>query len=153
MHRSPAQKRADSQPHPLWLFEENYLQLRRLFPVFIPGKRYLLSSGSGRNAMQVRVDECGRYTTALTLTRPFEGDEQLLPPLVLQVRVYHDARLAEVTGYQECRNIPPSYKASTANGYLRDERKQVNRLLYEVLTYCRRHGYVVETLSDEVDAA
>lgn len=152
MHRRSSHQRADSQPHPLWLFEENYLHLRRLFPVFAPGTRYLLSAGSARNTIQVRVDECGRYTTTLTLTSPFEGNEQLLPPLVLQVRVYHDARLAEVIGYQDCRHIPPGYKASTANGFVRDERKQVNRLLHEVLAHCRRHGYLAEILSAEVDA-
>lgn len=140
MNRSPLSRRKP-QPHPLWLFEENYLLLRRLLPRLRPGACFVLGSHSG--ALRVVVEEdTGPYTTHLTLTTPFGGDGQLPPPLRLKVRIYHDARLAEVTGYQDCAHIPPPYAARMAEGFQRDERHQVNRLLHDMLQQCRRHGHV-----------
>lgn len=140
MNRNPLSRRK-LQPHPLWLFEENYLLLRRLLPRLRPGACFVL--GGANSALRVVVEEdTGPYTTHLTLTTPLGGDGQLPPPLRLKVRIYHDARLAEVTGYQDCANIPPRYAARMAEGFQRDERHQVNRLLHEVLQHCRRHGHV-----------
>ncbi|WP_127476437.1 DUF1249 domain-containing protein [Sulfurivermis fontis] len=133
--------RREVQPHPLWLFEENYLLLRRLLPRLRPGARFVL--GGGHGALRVEVaEDAGPYTTHLTLSTTFAGDGQLPPPLRFKVRIYHDARLAEVTGYQDCAHIPPRYAARQAEGFQRDERRQVNRLLHEVLQQCRRHGHV-----------
>jgi len=143
----------DLQPHPMWLFEENYLMIRRLFAELRTGLRFVLSTACGRRALQVTVDDCSRYTSTLTLTNPFVADERLLPPLVLRLRVYHDARLVEVLGYQECMAIPPPYAAESSKGFVRDERKQVNRLLYEVLRHCLDHGYGVTTLQPQTDPA
>jgi hypothetical protein len=138
MNRHPSSRR-EQQPHPLWLFEENYLLLRRLLPRLRPGACFVLGGG----ALRVVVEEdTGPYTTHLTLSTPFGGEGQLPPPLRLRVRIYHDARLAEVIGYQDCVHIPPCYAARMAEGFQRDERRQVNRLLHEVLRHCRRHGHV-----------
>ena len=141
------------QPHPMWLFEENYLMIRRLFAELRSGVRFVLSSACGRRTLQVTVDEDTRYTSTLTLTKPFGTDERLLPPLVMRLRVYHDAQLAEVLGYQDCTAIPPPYEASAAQGFARDERRQVNRLLYEVLRHCMDHGYGVSTVYPQTDPA
>ena len=119
----------DLQPHPMWLFEENYLMIRRLFAELRTGLRFVLSTACGRRALQVTVDDCSR------------------------LRVYHDARLVEVLGYQECMAIPPPYAAESSKGFVRDERKQVNRLLYEVLRHCLDHGYGVTTLQPQTDPA
>jgi hypothetical protein len=142
MNRIPLSRRRELQPHPLWLFEENYLLLRRLLPTLHSGARFVLESDTGRHALGVRVDECGPYTSLLVLTTGMAGEGQLPPPMTLRVRVYHDARLAEVIGYQDCVHIPPGYAARMADGFQRDERRQVNRLLHEVLQHCRRHGHV-----------
>jgi uncharacterized protein YqiB (DUF1249 family) len=140
MNRHPLSRRK-LQPHPLWLFEENYLLLRRLLPRLRPGACFVLGGDGG--ALRVVVEEdTGPYTTHITLTTPFAGDGQLPPPLRLKVRIYHDARLAEVTAYQDCAHIPPRYAARQAEGFQRDERSQVNRLLHDVLQHCRRHGHV-----------
>ncbi len=145
--------RRDLQPHPMWLFEENYLMVRRLFAELQAGLRYVLSSACGRRALHVTVDDCSRYTSTLTLTNTFAADEKLLPPLVMQLRVYHDAQLVEVLGYQKCTAIPAPYAAESAKGFARDERRQVNRLLYEVLRHCLDHGYGVAAFHPQTDPA
>lgn len=140
MNRHPLSRR-EPKPHPLWLFEENYLLLRRLLPRLRPGTCFVLGGAGG--AVRVVVEEdAGPYTTHLTLTTPFGGDSHLPPPLRLKVRIYHDARLAEVTGYQDCTHIPPRYAARMVDGFQRDERHQVNRLLHDMLQHCRRQGHV-----------
>lgn len=140
------------EPHPLWLFEENYLLLRRLFPALDSGKRLVYSAGHQPHELQLVVGECSRYTTTFTLTTNFSASDRLMPPQILEVRVYHDARLAEVIGYQTCRNIPPPYAASPDKGFVRDERQQVNRLLFDLLRHCRAQGYTARVESDRADA-
>lgn len=142
MNRASAPRHWAHQPHPLWLFEENYLLLRRLLPRLQPGACYALGTDGGHHSLRVVVGEVGPYTTELTVTSSLGGEGQLPPPLYLKVRIYHDARLAEVIGYQHCIRIPPSYAARMAEGFLRDERHQVNRLLHEMLQHSRRHGHV-----------
>lgn len=143
MNRAPLSGRRASQPHPLWLFEENYLLLRRLLPRLRTGACFVLGADeAGQHALQVVVEEVGPYTAELRLTSSLGGNGQLPPPLQLKVRIYHDAQLAEVIGYQDCMRIPPRYAARMAEGFQRDERQQVNHLLREVLLHCRRHGHV-----------
>ncbi len=142
MNRMSTSRHREPPPHPLWLFEENYLLFRRLLPRLQSGLSFVLGADSGHHALHIKVEECGPHTSLLTLTKSLGGDGHLPPPLLLRVRIYHDARLAEVTGYQDCVHIPPGYAARMAQGFQRDERRQVNRLLHELLQHCRRHGHV-----------
>lgn len=139
----------DIQPHPMWLFEENYMMLRKLLSGLEPGA-WLLSSAIEDDKIDVLIDACGPYTVSVTLRVPLGADDRLLRPLLLKVHVYSDARLAEVRGYQECHHIPPAYAAAAARGFVRDERRQVNHFLYEVLRYCLDRGYAVSCLADAV---
>ena len=127
-------------PHPQWLFEENYQRLRCLLPEPRSGVNYVL--GHGPQALRVTVKEIGPYTSELVISANQAGETGLTPPLHLKLRIYHDARLVEVVAYQNCANIPPPYAARQAMGMQRDERLQANRLLYELLQYCRQRGYV-----------
>lgn len=137
------------QPHPMWLFEENYLMLRKLFAEFEPGT-WRLSSAAGGHPLTVDIEHCGPYTSSVMLRMPFGADKRVLRPLTFEVRIYMDARLAEASAYQECRHIPPAYAASAVQGFVRDERRQVNHLLHDVLRYCLDRGYAVSYLADAV---
>jgi uncharacterized protein len=78
------------------LYESNYIRLGWLIANLrdVDGSR--ISSVAGDCPLHLRVDERCRYTTTLTLTYLFDdGDTQVADP-DLQIRVYHDARLAEV---------------------------------------------------------
>ncbi len=59
----------------------------------------------------------------------------------MRLRVYHDAGAVEVVGYQGCRRIPARYEVESRGPYHRDEKRQVNLLLHELLRYCRRNAY------------
>ncbi len=86
--------------------------------------------------LQVELDERHKYMLLLDLSSrlALKG----VPDLKLKLRVYLDARVAEVIGYQGASYIPPRYQSSVNRGELRDERQQLNRMLFELLKECRQ---------------
>jgi uncharacterized protein YqiB (DUF1249 family) len=112
---------------PAQLFEDLYGLLALLFPEFRCG----LLKNDGRTKLGVSLLEHSRYTTTLALSRGF--GEPLVPDLAMTVRAYHDARVAEVVAYQGCDRLPPPYIIQGDNRYVRDERRQINRLLRQLL--------------------
>lgn len=92
------------------LYERNYSLMREI----IPDPRELtgaLQSHSERDeTLHLRVEEQTRYTSLLHLTYllPADGDHgpgRAVPDL--RVRLYHDARLAEVLGFDGMDDAPP----------------------------------------------
>jgi uncharacterized protein len=78
------------------LYESNYIRLGWLIPNLREVAGSSISNVDGDCPLHLRVEERCKYTTTLTLTYLFEdGDTQVADP-DLQIRVYHDARLAEV---------------------------------------------------------
>jgi len=59
----------------------------------------------------------------------------------LQVRLYHDARMAEVCVSQQISRLQPSYHYPNAKMHHRDEKEQCNHFLGEWLRFCLVHGY------------
>jgi uncharacterized protein YqiB (DUF1249 family) len=57
------------------------------------------------------------------------------------VRLYHDARVAEVLGFQGQGRFKPHYDYPNEQMYLPDEKRQVNLMLRDVLNYCRARRF------------
>lgn len=126
---------------PLWVFEENYRLLQRLLPEFQHGgDRFVLCGDDGEELELLILERC-RYTTMVELGKPFRIDGEWLPDLAMQLRVYHDARVVEVAAYQGCRQIPARYQVEGHGRYHRDDKRQINLLLHDLLLYCLRLGY------------
>jgi len=119
------------------LFEENYRLLNLLLPDLLHPASTRLNLFQG--SLSVRSSALGPYTSELELQMPLARAGHLPPPLYLKLRLYHDACLAEVVAYQNCKRVPPAYAARQSEGFQRDDRWQVNRLLYELLLHCHRH--------------
>jgi uncharacterized protein YqiB (DUF1249 family) len=78
------------------LYESNYIRLGWLIPQLDAIEGECVSNVAGDCPLHLRIDERTKYTTTLTLTYLFEdGDTRIADP-DLQIRIYHDARLAEV---------------------------------------------------------
>lgn len=78
------------------LYESNYIRLGWLIPRLSDIENASISNVVGDCPLHLRIDERTKYTTTLTLTYLFDdGDNQVADP-DLQIRIYHDARLAEV---------------------------------------------------------
>lgn len=128
--------------------ELNYLRLLRLLPDMRDGlaqRNLLLSQGEQSfGQLHIAVLENCPYTTTLRLwqVQPLAW----LPQACLQVRAYHDARMAEVVGEDDRQRLHGSYPYPNPAMYLPDEKLQVNRFLGEWLSHCQAHGYAAEAL-------
>ena len=89
---------------------------------------------------QLRIIESTRYTTVIKLWQRSDGElpEYLLPRLT--VRLYHDARVAEVCTAQQISRLKPRYDYPNLRMHQKDEKHQVNRFLGDWLAYCLKSG-------------
>lgn len=95
--RLPTEIRPRSFAALMELYEINYIYMRRLVPDLAEGLGAEEVSFSREGvALRLEVLERSRYTTTVLLTHRFtsEAGEESVPDLT--VRVYHDARVAEV---------------------------------------------------------
>lgn len=114
------------------LYETNYIYLRRLVPQ-LDGRRDAQVSSIDRGPdLHLEVTERCPYTTSLMLTHRFEAREgqESLPDL--RVRIYHDARVAEVLA-----DFPPGSATLLW-------RWDINRFLNRWLRYCLGEGHAFE---------
>lgn len=135
---------------PMWVFEENYRLLQRLLPELEQGgDRFILvdREGNEQESLQLLIMERCRYTTMVTVSKPFHIDGEWLPDLSIQIRVYHDAHVVEVSAYQGCHRIPARYQVETQGRHHKDDKRQINLLLHDLLLYCLRIGYREQSLT------
>lgn len=95
---------------------------------------------------RIGLVERSRYTTTLRLERansqPLPSDWLRAPCLTL--RLYEDARLAEVLAWERHRHLQPRYDYPNSAMYQQDEKAQMNRFLGEWLALCLEQGRVLE---------
>lgn len=88
---------------------------------------------SGRfGVLAVRVLENTKYTQLVEISRPTVISEFVTVPRVL-VRIYHDAKLAEVLTSQQFFKLQPVYDYPNSYMYHSNEKYQVNAFLEELL--------------------
>ena len=119
--------------------DANYLRLMKLMPNRDAADRvFTLPLGASDPVVRLEVTERCRYTTVVEVTQvaPAEG----LPGTSLSVRLYHDAKCAEVISFQNERRFEAVYDYPNSKMRHRDEKAQVNRFLSEFLAMCLAHG-------------
>lgn len=121
--------------------ELNYLRLCKLMPEMAAGDE--LEIGVLGSVLRFHVRERAPYTAMLDVQQdqPHIGS---LPALRLQVRVYHDAAVAEVTACDQTRRVQPRHDYPNPHMHQRDEKRQWNRFLGEWLQQCLSHGHSVD---------
>ena len=60
----------------------------------------------------------------------------------MSIRLYHDARMAEVISSQDIFQVKPRYDYPNKNMHQQDEKQQINQFLNEWLHLCLEHGQV-----------
>jgi uncharacterized protein len=113
--------------------EANYWRLLRLLPEFDADHHVFGVGIDGQ--VNIAITERSPYTTTLDIS---QSPLPLAPRLT--VRVYHDARLAEVVAFANRRRVQPRYEYPNAAMYQPDEKAQWNRFLSEWLSHCLHHG-------------
>ncbi len=105
-------------------------------------------------AYVVTVNEVTRYTSLLTFEqKAFE--QKTLDQVTIKtkafinsfhprmiIRLYHDARMAEVISSQDIFQVKPRYDYPNKNMHQQDEKQQINQFLNEWLHLCLEHGKV-----------
>lgn len=130
--------------------ELNYARLMQLLPAMrepsdphLQPRRVALSQGEhllGVLALEV-VESCP-YTSTIKVRQ--EHSLPWLPVPQLEVRVYHDARMAEVVGAQSARRFRGIYPYPNAAMHQPDEKTQLNLFLGEWLSHCLACGHELE---------
>jgi len=101
----------------------------------------------------VTVKEVTKYTSLITIAQDailFDNKEQnpsglycdsVFRPSML-IRLYHDARMAEVISSQDIRQVKPRYDYPNTQMHHPDEKQQMNTFLKEWLQLCHQLGQV-----------
>lgn len=123
--------------------DSNYLRLSKLFPELEcrDSSSFGVDLNGNRLDVHLEVVERAPYTTLLRLTQapgmPFTRTPMLL------IRMYHDARSAEVVEYQGERHFRAVYDYPNEDMHQPDEKAQINRFLGEFLALCLKRGISV----------
>jgi len=130
--------------------ETNYYRLKKLMPGFADSDSFELAlPGEGPGIMTLEVVERTPYTTLVQIRQ--QGTSTLvqwIPESCLTIRLYHDARLAEVVDWAGMRKPRPRYLYPNAAMLQPDEKAQWNRFLSEWLALAIGHGYAVSVTCD-----
>ncbi len=132
--------------------EGNYARLMRLFPDYETSnyREFQLSDGH-----RVRIDivERCRYTTLMKVCQQGSLENWLVPPR-FDLRVYHDARMVEVTGFQTRQQVEARYDYPNPSMHARDEKTQQNLFLSDWLSHCLLQGQATgDVMNRTVDAS
>ena len=145
--------------------EANYARLMQLLPDLSDTDQRTFSVRLGESEPRVRFEVAQRcpYTTVVRIVQDGhpatgqdsgasgedpgqdsgQGPAQQVPGLAetrLVIRIYHDAKAAEVIEYQNQRGFHAVYDYPNARMRHPDEKAQVNRFLGEFLGVCLEHG-------------
>lgn len=130
--------------------DANYIRLLRLFPNLKEQDQLefgIEGTTEDGAAVKITISERCPYTTMLSVRVSNEEDKPWVKWPLLEVRLYHDVRSAEVVSFQRHRNFKYRYYTPNRNMYQPDEKSQINRFLGELLTYCMQYGRSLEPVT------
>ncbi len=119
--------------------EINFCMLQKLLPDPQTLHGEVVQPIGDASHLIIRIKEYGKYTTVLSLCIKLKTTSPLVSDMVFEVRIYHDACVAEATHYQGHGRFDARYPQQNSHGYHEDEKHQANRLLQECLKYCLTH--------------
>ncbi|WP_265344158.1 DUF1249 domain-containing protein [Aeromonas veronii] len=119
--------------------EVNYMALMKLLPPdgeVGAERRYRVG-----NDLQFQLTIIGesRFTNQVILSQNNPELPEYLQAQI-EIRLYHDVRMAEVCAAQQISRLQPRYDYPNKKMHQRDEKEQVNLFLAEWLKFCLRHG-------------
>lgn len=134
---------------PMWIYERNYALLTGIFASLIEqnASESATFSISGRGKTRVQIVERCRYTLALVLTEAYSA--RAVPEISMQVRLYHDAKVAEVISYQGFTDLLPKNRdLGKGNPQNHQEKRQANHLLHDWLVSLQKSQVPLQSTSD-----
>ncbi|MDQ2068395.1 DUF1249 domain-containing protein [Natronospira bacteriovora] len=124
------------------LYEGNYRRLRTLVEALDAPPAHAISRVPGDLPLHLEVLERCPYTSTLRLTYWFDADrEPVWPDPDLIVRIYHDARMAEVTSCCEFHRHRILRPWVTPGGEEIRQRWARNQMFHKWLEFCIENGH------------
>lgn len=127
----------------------NYLRLTRLLGELEAGevREVPLTGGAGCfGTLWLEVAERAPYTTIVRVAQTGVLDGIIDSPR-MNVHLYHDVRMAEVTDFQRQRHFSGRYRYPNPRMHQPDEKLQLNRFLGEWLEHGLAHGHATDLLT------
>jgi len=124
----------------MMVYEVNYMRLMRLVPNLRSMVETVVSKNSDMPDICLSIVEHCKYTTTLCLTHNLKIDGKIIPDLNMKIRVYHDAKVVEVIGYQYESRFAPYYPYPNPRMRHHFEKRQINLFFSEWLKYCEMRG-------------
>jgi uncharacterized protein len=123
------------------LYESNYIRLGWILPEARNLEGHHVSLAGDDPSLHLQVVERSRYTTTLNLSYLIASDAGPVLAPDLQVRIYHDARLAEACDSARTHRHEGLDRLRTLLRQQLDERWTRNVLLNKWLEYCAERGH------------
>ena len=98
-----------------------------------------------RFRMNLQVTERCRYTTCIHFTVNNDEQSNWLPEIEIDIRLYHDAHLAEVVDNRGVAMLPIN-PYPNPDMLHKDEKQGLNEFLSEWLFFCLKHGQSTESI-------
>ncbi|RUO60752.1 DUF1249 domain-containing protein [Pseudidiomarina marina] len=129
--------------------------LQRLAAINYAALRPMVAGVKQSGSKVIKVGQQLRFAVTVLETAPYTTEVRIeqqallkqLPGLretQIDVRLYHDAQLAEVVRSQGVSRLQASYDVPNPSMYHADEKHQVNHFLQEWLQLIRANGYFQE---------
>ncbi len=136
------------------LYESNYIRLKWLISDFSRLGRDSMSSVPGDCDLYLSVQERTRYTTTVRLTYYFPAGHagELAADPDLKLRVYHDAKMAEVLECCATTRHAALHEFLNEQGSELERRWRRNVFLNKWLEYCSERGHAFGDLEQPLDA-
>ncbi|WP_240612718.1 DUF1249 domain-containing protein [Alteromonas flava] len=131
-------------PSILALGEANYARMIRLLPdVDTHSLEYRFNAGKGLS-YSIQIIDSAPYTSTLEISQHSSQLPEYLQPS-MQVRLYHDAQIAEVMQAQRVSALAASYPYPNTQMHQKNEKHMVNHFLAEWLVFCLQHNNASST--------
>lgn len=126
------------------LCEANFVRLERLLHECTEPAYHFswLDNQNNQIDVDITVVERFKYTTTLQLNKTLHRMPKALSNVELTVRLYSDARMAEVVTLSQGKQLAGIYRYPNDQMYQIDEKEQANHYLAEWLSHLLSHGVV-----------
>lgn len=116
----------------------NYLRLLKLLPDCDSESLAFEFGVRGQLRYQIAIEEVSRYTTTVLMSQINPDIPNFMKPS-MRIRMYHDARMAEVVAVQNIARFEASYTYPNKHMHQKNEKEMVNQFLGEWLSFCLSH--------------
>jgi len=130
------------------LCEANYARLLKLMPDIdeCQQREFVVDMAQGQSVVCIAVQERFKFTSTLSIVQKPVSEERcdiisaLISPTLI-VRLYHDAKMAEVISPAKKTQYRGKYSYPNKSMLQIDEKIQLNEYLAQWLSHCLTHGY------------